>query len=103
VKLQNVCLKKLLQLLDAIINKALVDSRSLNDIDLSGNNLHDSSASAIAALIRRHSARRDDEYWASCLRSGGEEGLVPRGPNPSVDLGILFLLRWPKILQYNQL
>ena len=68
----------------AIINKALIDSRSLNDIDLSGNNLHDSSASAIAALIRRHSARRDDEYWASCLRSGGEEGLVPRGPNPSV-------------------
>jgi hypothetical protein len=66
-----------------IINKALVDSKSLNDIDLSGNNLHDSSASAIAALIRRHSARRDDEYWASCLRSGGEEGLVPRGPNPS--------------------
>ena len=38
-----------------IINKALVDSRSLNDIDISGNNLHDKSASAIAALIRRHS------------------------------------------------
>ena len=37
-----------------IINKALVDSRSLNDIDISGNNLHDKSASAIAALIRRH-------------------------------------------------
>ena len=67
----------------SIINRSLMDSSSLTDIDLSGNDLHDASAVRIASMIRRHSARRDDEYWASCLRSGGEEGLVPRGPNPS--------------------
>ena len=65
------------------IASSLVGSLSITDIDLSGNSLHDVSASRLAAIISRHSSRRDDEYWASCLRSGGEEGLVPRGPNPS--------------------
>jgi hypothetical protein len=65
------------------LSKALISCKSLNDLCLSGNRLNDNSATRISSIIRRHSARRDDHFWASCLRDGATSAASARNLKPS--------------------
>ena len=66
-----------------ILVKALVGCKSLNDLCLSGNRLKDSSSPRLSSVIRRHSARRDDGFWASCLRDGAMSAASTRNLEPT--------------------
>ena len=66
-----------------VLVKALIGCKSLNDLCLAGNRLRDASAPRIASVIRRHGARRDDGFWASCLRDGAMSAASTRGLEPT--------------------
>ena len=67
----------------AVLVKALVSCKSLSDLCLASNHLRDTSAPRVSSIIRRHAARRDDGYWASCLRDGTVSAASSRGTEPS--------------------
>ena len=72
-----------------VLVKALVACKSLNDLCLSGNRLKDSSAPRLSSIIRRHGARRDDGFWASCLRDGAMSAASSRGLEPTIhEIGV---------------
>ena len=66
-----------------ILVKSLVNCKSVNDLCLASNRLRDTSAPRISSVIRRHGARRDDGFWASCLRDGTMSAASSRGLEPS--------------------
>jgi hypothetical protein len=67
----------------AVLSKALINCKHLNDLSLSGNRLKDASSNLISSIIRRHSARRDDGFWASCLRDGAISAASVRNVKPT--------------------
>ncbi len=67
----------------AVLLKALVNCKSLNDLSLAGNRLKDSSAPRVSSIVRRHGARRDDGFWATCLRDGSMTSCRARGLEPT--------------------
>ena len=67
----------------SVLVKALIGCKSLNDLCLAGNRLKDISAPRVSSIIRRHGARRDDGFWASCLRDGAMSAASTRGLEPT--------------------